>query len=638
MKTAFHFIACFSLLYIPCILTAAQLGINIGFPERGGTFADVAMENHRWHDAGTGSEFTASGLDERGWPEADCRFIVDYRPVAEWTGSIDDPDEYRIDAGGTYLCSFTGQASVEAVSGGTVRNKIYSPADNTTAFDFDVPHASGSNYGLIILEFTGTKRTPSSTAGSGLTNFRMLRPDYTRNMEQVFTDDFLSALTSADFSVIRFMNFTGTNDGEPVYPEVTEWAQRKLVTDASQKSIPAIGKLDGAAWEYVFELANLLEKDVWINVPVSATDDYVTRLAAMLKDSLNPGIVIYVESSNEVWNTAPGFNQSSYNRAQAEALGIGEHENHARRTVELAQLFASVFGEEALQSRVRVILCSHEPMLKWWVEPMLNYISSEFGPPSGYIYALACQTYFGGGADEGESVAKYLSDCHDDITGRIDGTGTVNEAGRKQWIAAAAEWNLPGGFCSYEGGPSHPVGTTVNIANRIRAERDPGMADEIIYNLTEGFFEPGGNIAMHFALSSGYNRYGCWGLTDDISKPDRNYKYAAVREVIDVLTTVPEEKASLPNDCRLYQNYPNPFNPATSIRYSIPGPGHVTLKIYSILGREVRTLVNGRFNGGEHTVIWDGKDESGLEAASGIYFYRLIAEDISQTRKLLLLR
>ncbi|HHL72334.1 MAG TPA: T9SS type A sorting domain-containing protein [Bacteroidetes bacterium] len=95
---------------------------------------------------------------------------------------------------------------------------------------------------------------------------------------------------------------------------------------------------------------------------------------------------------------------------------------------------------------------------------------------------------------------------------------------------------------------------------------------------------------------------------------------------------------NFPESYELSQNYPNPFNPTTTIRYQLPKQGVVTLKIYDTLGREVRTLVDGRQRPGIHTVLWDGKNSAGLQVPSGVYYYRIIAGEFSQSRKMLLLK
>ena len=101
-----------------------------------------------------------------------------------------------------------------------------------------------------------------------------------------------------------------------------------------------------------------------------------------------------------------------------------------------------------------------------------------------------------------------------------------------QWVAKAAAWNLVGGYCSYEGGPDYGGGDTINLDNRILCNRDPGMATEYKYNLDDAFFGLGANMAVQFTLTSAYTRYGCWGLTDDVAYPDRNYKFQAARDLL----------------------------------------------------------------------------------------------------------
>lgn len=83
---------------------------------------------------------------------------------------------------------------------------------------------------------------------------------------------------------------------------------------------------------------------------------------------------------------------------------------------------------------------------------------------------------------------------------------------------------------------------------------------------------------------------------------------------------------------------PNPANPSTEIRYSIGQPGQVTLKVYNTLGQVVRTLVDEVQVPSTYTVRWDGRDDSGIEVSSGIYLYRIVAGEYSQTKRMILLR
>lgn len=93
-----------------------------------------------------------------------------------------------------------------------------------------------------------------------------------------------------------------------------------------------------------------------------------------------------------------------------------------------------------------------------------------------------------------------------------------------------------------------------------------------------------------------------------------------------------------PRTLALRQNIPNPFNPMTHIAYSIPSRAHVRLTVYDVNGRVVRGLVDRDLGADDYTVVWDGKTDSGAAAASGIYFYRLLADDRELERKMILLR
>ncbi|MGK9477013.1 T9SS type A sorting domain-containing protein [Melioribacter sp. OK-6-Me] len=94
-----------------------------------------------------------------------------------------------------------------------------------------------------------------------------------------------------------------------------------------------------------------------------------------------------------------------------------------------------------------------------------------------------------------------------------------------------------------------------------------------------------------------------------------------------------EKTDDLPKDFYLSNNYPNPFNPTTKINYSLSKTVNVSLKVYDVLGREVKTLVHGIQNPGSYTVTFDASDLS-----SGVYFYRLEAGNYSETKQMLLMK
>jgi PKD repeat protein len=98
------------------------------------------------------------------------------------------------------------------------------------------------------------------------------------------------------------------------------------------------------------------------------------------------------------------------------------------------------------------------------------------------------------------------------------------------------------------------------------------------------------------------------------------------------------EKTEIPVQNALFSNYPNPFNPTTSISFSIERDGFVSLDIYNIRGQKIKSLVSENKATGNHSVVWNGTDESGRNVGSGIYFYRIITDKFTSTKKMVLMK
>ena len=103
-------------------------------------------------------------------------------------------------------------------------------------------------------------------------------------------------------------------------------------------------------------------------------------------------------------------------------------------------------------------------------------------------------------------------------------------------------------------------------------------------------------------------------------------------------TTGVKDGAAVPYEFALGNNYPNPFNPATTIKYSLAAEGNVRLDIYNTLGQLVSTIVDEKLTAGEHVANWNGRDNTGKQVASGIYFYQLYSNSMVQTKKMMLLK
>ena len=98
------------------------------------------------------------------------------------------------------------------------------------------------------------------------------------------------------------------------------------------------------------------------------------------------------------------------------------------------------------------------------------------------------------------------------------------------------------------------------------------------------------------------------------------------------------ENKLLPVTYDLFQNYPNPFNPSTVISYALPKTSVVLIKIYDMLGREIKTLVNDVQNAGINKVQWNGDNNFGSKVSSGTYIYVIKANDYYKAKKMVLLK
>lgn len=108
--------------------------------------------------------------------------------------------------------------------------------------------------------------------------------------------------------------------------------------------------------------------------------------------------------------------------------------------------------------------------------------------------------------------------------------------------------------------------------------------------------------------------------------------------IVGIAAGVDDPIPVLPLEYELAQNYPNPFNPGTSIQFSVSRAEHARVELFNVLGQHVKTLLDETVAAGSHSVDWNGTDESGHNAATGVYFYRLTVGGEVQTKKMMLLR
>ncbi|MCX7854094.1 MAG: LamG domain-containing protein, partial [Caldilineales bacterium] len=474
----------------------ARFGLNAGIGpldwDPAEMFADV-MKTFREVTAPDGSPVAK---DAKGWPLADCRFLV-------WHG-LHRP-------AGTFRLRFTGSATTILANGSSaaIQNVVYHPGTNTTTADLVYPGGD-----MLYLTFLGTS--------GGVRNVQLMLPGHDFN--EVWNRAFLTALQPVP--VIRLMDFTATNWN----PQV-QWSDRTLPDEATQQRPMPPGyagwQSNGIAWEYAIHLLNTTDKDGWINIPARATDAYVAGLIDLIQNGANgfpplePERKLYIEYSNEVWNGL--FDQAQYNHEQAvaEVMAGGSPLNFdgetndwywawrrvAKRIVEISLQFRAAFGDAQMMTRFRPVLAWQMNNGQDTAAQQLDFIQKYYGTdrwgypdPRPVNYYLWC----GGGAL-----------YYDDAPASAD---TAFQQAVQTDVKLASAYGIH--YCNYEGGMSFDGDTDPDW---YRPEVTAWMLEHQDY-----YEQHDGDLLMYFTLAATWeNGLGHVHTVRNLSTP----KYNALTQI-----------------------------------------------------------------------------------------------------------
>ncbi len=98
------------------------------------------------------------------------------------------------------------------------------------------------------------------------------------------------------------------------------------------------------------------------------------------------------------------------------------------------------------------------------------------------------------------------------------------------------------------------------------------------------------------------------------------------------------ESDNIPNEFKLHSAYPNPFNPSTTIQFDIPEDSFVSLNVFDMMGRKIKTLLNDKISAGRRSITWDGTNNLNQVVSAGTYFYMISTSNYKSTKKLILLK
>ena len=491
----------------PTSNSKSPLGTNLSDVQDWSTewvFVDVFKMSRKWISQKTGQPWGGGDplvVDTNGWvtsllPGQSADALVMWRGTASGLKG-----EYVVlyDGEGTLGFSGSGASIVSSTIGRIVLNI----------------NPSSISDGLIV-SLTTTNPT------NYLRNIRIIRPGFESTyLTEPFHPLFLDSISK--FKVIRFMDWQKTNNST-----LANWADRTTMLSSTQTGG------SGVALEYQIALANKLNADAWFNIPHLATNDFVLQFATIVKAQLNPGLKVYIEYSNEVWNSQ--FTQASYAEQQGLASGLSTNNFQAQlryysqRSVEVFNIFSSVFAGDT-NRLVRVL--ATQAGNSWTATQVAGWQNAYQSAD-----AVAIAPYFCNGAGVGDPAAilamtadQLLDYCTNEIT-------TTALSRMNDNYAVISGFGLP--MIAYEGG-QHLVGVNGTFKNQenqtmtdlfISANRAARM--KTLYTTYFNQWKAaGGKMFVNYTSVYSPSKYGSWGLFEyQDQDPTTAPKYQALMEFI----------------------------------------------------------------------------------------------------------
>lgn len=474
---------------------------------------------------------------------------------------------------GTYTLAFIGNATLSfPVTNAQLINQTYDPTTDSTLAYISIPPCPVNN-GQFWIGFTNA----NTKAGPGLKNISLLQPGCFLG-GPVFSPPFLSLLSR--FNSLRFMDLLSTNGKLE-----SEWSERRLVTDPS--FAVTHGNTSGIPWEYVALLANEVQRDIWINIPAHATDDYIIQVATLLLANVDPSLFIYYEYSNEVWNWQ--FEQATYNLHMANSSVVNDGDPNrlnydgcnntgywawrrvAYQCKHISDLFKTVFGEDNVGNgkRVRPIL-SGQVSYPAPIDEGLRYLENVFGPPGLYLHAIAGAPYFGIGGGYNNNANITIDDVFAgfdiDISDEALSSGVTEANPLAVHVSLAYHYGLQ--MRAYEGGPdtSGPNLGNTYLETKGNATLDPRIQSrvETYLNNWYQYGQAMGPLNYFVAGASDLiDQFGVYGILFDMRLQNASYKLQAV----DAVRTMPKPQTPV----EYIPALPATFN-CTSDRVGAPRP------------------------------------------------------------------
>lgn len=322
----------------------------------------------------------------------------------------------------------------------------------------------------------------------------------------IFNPDYLNYMN--DFKVIRFMNMAGITRNP-----ITHWNERNTMSQQTWGGKPTVR---GAPLEIMVELANQTGSDPWFCLPHKASDDYIRKFSSYVRDHLRPGLKVYVEYTNEAWNTI--FTQAHYMKDQGEELGLdgdrtkAGNKFYSMRSVQIFDIWEKTFGNT--QRLVRV-------MGSWTGYSRLSEMLLTYRDAYKKTDALAIGPYF----YPKLATARRAKSKNDIFKALYDKKELYSIPGVIKLISKHAKLTKDYGIdlIAYEGG-QHLVDWKSRSIHKnptkllIAANRDWRMA-KAYKDFLDGWKRAGGTLFVNFSAPRTSQWFGSWGTKEYLTQP-----------------------------------------------------------------------------------------------------------------------
>ena len=591
-----------------------KIGINLSDPTNYDTeqpFVDIMKNCFYWKtDTTTNIDLDTLAVDAvpkdaNGYP-LQIHYVYNTIPykVCTWMSVTQNHGTNIKYPSGTYIVLYEGTGVLKFGSDAQAISQT-----QTLGTTRIVLNVTPSNAGILM-------QIVSSSFADHIRNIRVLMPgtEFTY-LSSPFNPAFLNKLTP--FPVLRFMEWGGIDNNT-----TQKWSDRTTMNSYTQASYePYVTKTKikkGCAYEYMIKLCNVTQKDMWICVPHMADSIYITNLAKLIRDSLNPNLKIYLEYSNEVFNLWDFKQYKWVDTTKLAPQGLSHVQKTAYFANRIFTMWYNVFGTQAPTRIIRVAAgFTFAPNV---ADSMMIYLKS-IGAKAD---AISCAPYFGNDPVLVYDSLKFLgaNATATDVVrfARKDLEFYVKDGIRKHnQIALKDSVRL----LFYEGG-QHVLpnqGDTFKYNKAVyAAQSDIGM-----YTLYKDFIKfikdsTKVDLFMHFTLASGWdsltNPIGPFGSIESVYQdtsidPAPKYK-ALINYINSCQITGINEITKNPDFVKVF---PNPSTGIFSVVLQ-SNPSKPEIEIYNMLGEKIY-----------HRYFYSDKTEINLsQQPKGMYFYKVLSE------------